>query len=59
MTTTLKLTDNQVQAIWYALNVADENFRNYDDIEAKELGHRSKARAFDQIREKLEKEGWQ
>lgn len=57
-TTTLKLTDKQVQALIYAMNIADAVHEGYDSWERKELGHAAKEQAWAQIFTKLEKEGW-
>lgn len=57
--TTIKLTDNQVQAILYAMNITENSHYDYSEAEAKEYGHAATERAFDQIRTKLEKEGWE
>lgn len=60
MITTLKLTENQVQALFHVMGVAKEGYA--DNMETDEdLGMtlwRNTYKAIDQIEKKLEKEGW-
>lgn len=60
MITTLKLTENQVQALFHVMSVATDGYA--DNMETdEELGMtiwRDTYKAIDQIEKKLAKEGW-
>jgi hypothetical protein len=58
MTTTLKLTDAQVEAIFRAIYVHNESYAGCDDQELAGTGVRQAMRSLDAIKAKLEKQGW-
>lgn len=57
--TTLKLTEAQVQALFYAINVTTAGLADYDEDEWEEYGHDLKVKAYDNIIAKLQKAGWE
>jgi hypothetical protein len=56
--TTLKLTDNQVQALFRAIYLHNESYAACDDEELEGTGVPEAMRSLAQIEAKLEKAGW-
>lgn len=57
MATTLKLTDTEVQALFFAMAMAESSFAGMDD-EDMTTATKNRFKALERIEAKLEEQGW-